>query len=408
MDEIVPALPPKFVASDPTVQANPYPTYARLRTSARVCRGGPGEWVVTRYADVAALLGDPRLRNHFPTEYHTLSAGNGPAGEFLQRIVLHQDQPKHKCLRQLLARGFDRDALGKLRGRIKGLVDDLLAPALDTGYLEAVHDLALPLPVIVVCEMMGIPPEDREEIRPKIFDLGKAFAPNVTDGNRNTVDGAVAWLRRYTSDLLQHRRRDPGDDLVSRVLAAEKCGDWSDEEIIDNLVFLFFAGFETTTSVISTGCAALLEHAEQLARLREAPSLIPRAVEEFMRYDAPIQSRLRFVQEAIEIGERMIKPGRLLLLLLGSANHDERQFVKPEELDVTRNPNPHLSFGGGDHYCLGAGLARMESAVVFERLLYHFQRLEPAGETVRNVGSPFRTYERVPLAVRATQRGNDL
>lgn len=401
MDKSPHELPPKFDASDPTVQANPYPTYAQLREAGPVCRGGPGQWVVTRYADVAALLADPRLQNHFPAEYHRLSAGTGPAGEFVQRIVLYQDRPKHMRLRKMMALAFDPGTLRRLRAWISQLVERLLAPASDSGFLEAVNDVALPLPIMVVCEIMGIPPQDRAEIRPWAFDLGKAFAPGAKDENRAAADEAVLWLRRYVADLLGQRRRTPCDDLLSRMLAAEEGDDGvSHEEIVDNALFLFFAGFETTTSLISTGCAALLDHADQLARLRDDPALIPRAIEEFMRYDAPIQSRLRLVREPIHIGGRIIKPGRLLLLLLGSANHDERQFARPEELDVTRTPNPHVSFGGGDHYCLGAGLARLESAIVFEHLLRCFKHLEPAGEAIRSVESPLRTYERVPIAVR--------
>lgn len=402
-------LSPKFDASDPSVQANPYPTYARLREAARLCRGGPGQWVVTRYADVAALLGDRRLRNYFPAEYHRLSAGDGPAREFLERIILHQDGTKHKSLRKVLGRHFDSAALRILRGRIIKLVNDLLTTASDSGLLEAVADLALPLPALVMFEIMGIPPDDREEIRPRVLNLGKAFASNVAHEDRAVADEAVVWLRRYTLELLEQRRRNLRDDLVSHMLVSGGETDGrSEEETVDNVVFLFFAGFETTSSVISTGCAALLDHPDQLERLRNDYSLVPRAVEEFMRYDAPIQSRLRFVQEPVEIAGRTIKPGRLLLLLLGSANHDERQFDRPEELDVTRSPNPHLSFGGGDHYCLGAGLARLECAVVFEQLARRFRNLEPAGASVRSVKGPFRSYERIPIAVRAAHLSNDL
>jgi cytochrome P450 len=404
MEKVGRILPPKFDGSDPVVRANPYPTYARLRESARLCRGGPGQWVVTRYADVAALLGDRRLRNQFPAEYHRWAAGSGLAGEFLQRIVLHQDDEKHKSLRRLLARGFQPGALAGLLDHIGRLVDGLIAPALDSGFLDGACDLAFPLPMMVLCHILGVPSQDHAELRRRVSELGRAFASSVGDEDRAAADGAVAWLRTYAADLLKQRLRNPGNDLVSRMLAADWCQGRGEEEFVDNVVFLFFAGFETTSSLIATGCVALSGHAEQLARLRADPTLVPTAVEEFLRYDAPIQSRLRFVQEPVEIEGRVIKPGRLLLLLLGSANHDERQFSRPEELDVTRTPNPHLGFGGGDHYCLGAGLARLESTVVFERLLRHFSYLEPAGEPVRDASSPFRIYRRVPIAVRGAGR----
>jgi cytochrome P450 len=208
-------------------------------------------------------------------------------------------------------------------------------------------------------------------------------------------------MRDYLRALIRDRPRR-GDDLLSRMLDPGDGGDrLSEEEVVDNVVFLFFAGFETTTSMIATGCAALLDHPDELARLREDRSLVSSAVEEFLRWDAPIQSRLRLVLDPIEVHGRTIRPGRALLLLLGSANHDERVFPDAGRLDVGRTPNPHVSFGGGFHHCLGAALARAEGVVVFERLLARFGRLEPGGQAARETESPFRTFSRIPIAVRA-------
>jgi cytochrome P450 len=395
-------LPPKFDASDPSVRENPYPTYARLRTAGRLCRGGPGQWVVTQYDDVAALLGDSRLQNKFPVDYHQLSAGTGPSSEFLERIMLHQDGPEHRRWRRMLMQYFDGAALRSLRARITELVDDLLAPASESGLLEAVEELALPLPAMVMFEILGVPLDHRKEIHFKVLEMGRAFSLTVTPENRAIANEAVTWLRRYTLEVLKLRQQKPGDDLISQMLTGDETPGRNIEEAVDNIVFLFFAGFETTSSVISTGCAALMNHAEQFRKLREDHSLVPRAVEEFMRYDAPIQSRLRYVQQPIEIDGRTIRPGRLLLLLLGSANHDEKQFHRPEELDVTRYPNPHLSFGGGHHYCLGAGLARLEAGIVFAQLVRRFRSLAPASPASRNLEGPFRSYDRIPMAVRPT------
>lgn len=401
-------LPPKFDPSDPAFRENPYPTYARLRAAGRLCRGGPGQWVVTRYRDVAALLGDPRLRNDFPAEYHRLAAGSGPASEFLERIMLHQDGPTHLRWRRMLMPYFEAAALRSLRPRIETFVNDLLEPAAESGLLEVVEGLALPLPAMVIFEILGLPVDDRNEIHRKVLDLGRAFSLGVTPENRAVADEAVSWLRRYTLDVVRLRARNPGPDLISRIVTNEKAPGQNPEEIIDNIIFLFFAGFETTSSVIGTGCAALINHPDQFEKLHADHSLAPCAVEEFMRYDAPIQSRVRFVEQPIEIEGRTIKPGRLLLLLLGSANHDEAQFDRPEELDVTRDPNPHLSFGGGRHYCLGAGLARLEGAIVFEQLARRFRSLTPAGPLLRNLESPFRSYESIPLAVEPIHSRDDL
>jgi cytochrome P450 len=400
MDTPHEAIPPRFDVSDPDFQVDPYATYARLRAASAVCRGGPGQWVISRYRDVAALLGDPRLQNQLPAEYYRLTAGNGPTAEFLQRILIYQDRPKHTILRKAIGHCFEPRKLEALRRRIEDLVQQRLAPALERGFLEVVEDLALPLPIMVVCEIIGIPVADYNEIRPKAMELGKAFVLTNEESNRATADAAVSWLRCYIGRLLEQRNRSPTDDLLSRMLVAEGHNEGlSREDLIDNTVFLFFAGFETTTSLISTACATLLESGRELARLQSDLSLIPNAIEEFLRYDAPVQSRFRLVREAIQIDGRTIKPGRLLLLLLGSANHDDAQFVEPEKLNVMRRPNMHVSFGGGNHFCLGAGMARLEALILFENLLRCCKRIEQREKPVRSVGSPFRTYARVPIDV---------
>jgi cytochrome P450 len=396
-------LPARFDPTDPAVHEDPYPTYARLREAGALSRGGPGQWVVTRYDDVAAILSDARLGNEFPQEYHSFSVGDGPARDFFQRIVLHQDKPHHTRLRKLMGRGFGPPVVRELRAYIGGLVDAVLARAAEQGRLQAVDDLAFPLPVIVVCQLTGIPPQERDEVRPRVFALGRAFAAKVGPADRVAADDAVVWLRDYIGGLLDLRRTRPEDDLLSRMLAAEEDGDrLGHDEIVDNIIFLFFAGFETAASMIATGCAALLEHPGQLAKLRADPALAAAAVEEFLRYDAPIQSRLRLVLEPIDVGGRLIRPGRVVLALIGSANRDPRHFDDPDRLDITRRPNSHLSFGGGIHYCLGAALARMEGDAVFSRLPAAFRAIELEGPPVRAVDSAFRTYSSVPISVRAS------
>jgi cytochrome P450 len=249
--------------------------------------------------------------------------------------------------------------------------------------------------------LIGIPSDDRQDVRTRAFDLGKAFASRVPEPDRVAADAAVVWMRDYIRALIHDRPRR-GDDLLSRMLDPGDGADrLSKEEVVDNVVFLFFAGFETTTSMIATGCAALLDHPDELARLREDRSLVPSAVEEFLRWDAPIQSRLRLVLEPIEVHGRTIRPGRALLLLLGSANRDEGVFPDAGRLDVGRSQNPHVSFGGGFHHCLGAALARAEGVVVFERLLARFGHLESGGHAARETESPFRTFSKIPIAVQA-------
>lgn len=401
MPDAATVLPPRFDALDPAVVEDPYPVYARLRAAAPLCRGLAGTWVVTRHADVAALLRDRRLGSEFPAEYHQLSVGDGPAGAFMSSIILYRDPPDHTRLRQLVGQAFSAQLVRRLEAHLAELVDELLDPVLERGELEVIGDLALPLPVKVVCELMGIPAADHELIRPQAVALGRAFAAVVPSEAREGADDAVGWLRDYLGALLEERRRAPGEDLLSRMLAAEEGEDrLSHEEIVDNAVFSFFAGFETTTNLIGNGCAALLSHPGELARLRADPALVRPAVDEFLRYDAPIQGVARIVREPVQVGDRTVRPGRVLVLLLGSANRDERVFHRPDELDVGRSPNRHVSFGGGIHYCMGATLSRLEAHAAFARLLARCSRLEPAGAPVRETTTSFRAYASLPVAVR--------
>ncbi|MFI5834168.1 cytochrome P450 [Micromonospora sp. NPDC051300] len=394
-------MPPRFDARDPAVVADPYPTYAALRAAGPLCRMGPGSWGVTRYADVARLVRDPRLGSEFPPDYHRMSAGDGPAGSFFGSIILYRDPPEHGRLRRLMARAFTPALVRRLRPRIAAMVTELLDPAERAGRFDAVSDLAFPLPVMVVCALMGIPPADHEKIRPYALDLSKAFAAIVPDSDRPAADRAVEWLRGYLGEILDRRRAEPGDDLLSRMLAAtdDDGAVLAADEIVDNAVFAFFAGFETTTNLLATGVAALLEHPDQQALLRADPALVPRAVEEFLRYDGPIQGVARLAREDVVVGDRTIRAGRVLILLLGSANRDPERFPDPDRLDVTREENPHLSFGGGIHHCLGGHLARVEAQVAFETLLRRFPTLTADGPARRQTDGTLRSYASVPVAV---------
>jgi hypothetical protein len=387
--------PPRFDALDPAVLDDPYPTYAALRAAGPLCRLGPGSWGVTRHADVVALQHDPRLGSEFPPVYHRMSSGDGPAAAFFSRIMLYRDPPEHRRLRRLMGKAFSPAVVRGLRADIVELTDALLDPALDAGRMDVVADLAYPLPVLVVSRLMGIPAQARDDVRRHAINLGRAFSAVVPEPARAAADEAVGWLRGYLGELLAERRARPRDDLLSHLLAAEDDG-WTltHDEIVDNTVFAFFAGFETTVHLITTGFAALLRHPGELARLRAEPGLAPSAVEEFLRYDAPIQA-------PVELAGRTVRAGRVIVLLLGSANHDERVFAGPERLDIARAPNRHVTFGGGAHLCLGAFLARTEGAVVFDRLARRVAGMEAAGPAVRQRDTPFRAFATVPVTLRA-------
>lgn len=395
------ALLPRFDPLDPVVLEDPYPTYARLRRAGPLCRGGPGQWFVTHHAEVARLLRDRRLGHEFPPAYHRFSAGDGPATSFFRRIMLDRDPPYHTRVRRLMAKAFGPALVRRLRDHVVDIVDELLTPALDRGRFDAVEDFGFRLPMAVVSELMGIPRGDREEVRPRAVELGRAFITSVPNEDRGPADEAVIWLRDYIGALVDARGQSPGDDLLSRMLTAEEDGErLTREEIVDNAVFVFFAGFETTMDLIGNGTVALMNHPDQLARFRANLSLAPTAVEEFLRYDAPVQGIARLALAPIEVGTRTIRTGRVVILLIGSANHDERQYTDPEALDIGRDPNPHFSFGGGIHHCLGAAIARVEAAAAFTRLLQRSAVLEPAGDPVRTPRTTYRTYANVPLIIK--------
>jgi cytochrome P450 len=391
------SLPPKFNAAEPAVIDDPYPAYAQLRAAGPLCRFGPGAWGVTRYADVVALQRDQRLGSEFPEEYHQMSVGSGPAAEFFARIMLYRDPPEHLRLRRLMTKAFSASIVLRMRGQIELLVDDILRTGRERGSMDIADDLAFPLPIMVVCWLMGIPAEARADVRDRAVALGRAFTAIVPETSRAASDEAVEWLRAFLGALLDERRRRPADDLLSHLLLAEDDGDsLRHDEIVDNAVFSFFAGFETTVHLITTGSALLLRHPDEYDRLRADPSLAPSAVEEFLRFDAPIQGTARLVRETIEVGGRTIRKGRVAILMLGSANHDEREFVDPERFDITRTHNPHLTFGGGGHYCLGAFLARMEGGIVFDRLA-RLDRIHADGAPIRQTDTPFRGFRSVPV-----------
>ncbi|MGI5489864.1 cytochrome P450 [Microtetraspora malaysiensis] len=392
-------LPPKYDAVELAALEDPYPDYRRLREAGPLCRGGPAQWVVTRYADVAGLVGDDRLGAEFGRDYHRIALGEGPLADFFGRVVLNRDPPAHTVLRRLLSREFTTPAVRRRRERIDAMVAELLAPAVREGRFDAVTDLADKLPIRVLAEFVGLDLADIDEVRPRARTLSQAFATYLAESERAETVEALAWMRELVAGLFEAERKGPGEDLISRLREVDPAT--ADRQtLIDNVVFLLFAGFATTTDLLSNGCAALAARPDQLAILRADTGVVPRAVEELLRFDAPVQVKSRLVHRPVEIGGRVIKPGRVLLLQLGSANHDETRFARPAELDVTRHPNPHLSFGGGGiHLCLGAALARAEAVSAFTFVARRFTAMEPGGRAVRRHTPNFRSYLRVPLRV---------
>jgi cytochrome P450 len=395
------SLAPRFDALDPGVVADPYPTYADLRAAGRVCRFAPASWGITRHADVAPLLRDPRLGNQFPADDPQFQVGEDPAGDAFRRIIPTQPAADHGRLHRLIVGAFSPGVARRLHQRIESLVDELLAPAMDTGRCDGAADLAFPLAATVVCELIGIPAAATAEIWPRIAALAKAFTPFVPEADRSSADEALIWMRGFVEDLVAHLRPDD-DTLLGRLVAAsaQDREEFPLPKVIDNVMFLCFTGFETTMNMVSTGCVGLSTHPDQWRLLRADPELCAPAVEEFVRFDAPIQFTARLALEPITVGDRLIRQGRSVFLMLGCANHDEAVFDQPDRLDISRHPNPHVGFGGGVRGCLGATLARVEGGVAFARLAGRLKLLEPAAPAVRAPNMLFRSYSSIPLAVR--------
>jgi cytochrome P450 len=397
----VTVLAPKFDASDPALLADPYPVYAELRAASAACRGAPGQWVLTRYHEVARMLRERRLTKQLPAAYYRV-AGAAPGVEsFLARMNTGR---RDQLLARRVGAAFRAPLVEQLGRRMSAMVDDLLDDALQARTFDLARGLALRFPMMVMCELIGIPEEDREELWPRAAALLASFSDAAFLGDRDLrqAEESLAWMQRYLAELVAERRARPVEDLLSRLAPAGPEGtSFSDEQIVDSAIRVFYAGFETSKGMLCNGVAALLDHPCELRRLREDPSLIPSAVDEFLRYDAPIQVSMRMALEPLEAGGRRIHEGRVLVLLIGSANRDERRFAAPERFDVGRRPNPHLSFGGGLNYCLGAALAKQEGVIALSRLLARTTEIEPAGERTRQPLVNLRCLERFPVCVRA-------
>ncbi|MFZ5638783.1 MAG: cytochrome P450 [Pseudomonadota bacterium] len=380
-------LPPRIDAASLANLEDPYPAYAELRKHGRVIRGGPGQFVIPRYDDVSDLLRSGRLSNEFPESYRHQLHGDGPAADFLARIMLHRDPPFHREIRRMLGIPFEKSRLPQLARRAVELTGSLLRTSPD-GRFDLVQDLAIPLPVRMICEIIGLPEEMSEAVRPRIVALSRAFRLQLSDDDRRLADEAVLFLRDAVAAVLESPRRP--------VWLSHAAGNTiSRDDVIDNLVFLLFAGFETTSSLIATGGAILCEREDLVDRLSRDERLLAPFIEEVLRFDAPIQSRARYTRESVRIGEHEIRPGRIVVLLIGSANRDPDVFEDPDSVLLTRRTNPHLSFGVGVHFCLGAFLARAEAHAAFRALLGRKWRPAPDTLPVRDLSSVFRGYRSI-------------
>ncbi|MGP0067086.1 MAG: cytochrome P450 family protein [Isosphaeraceae bacterium] len=392
----------------PGFKANPYPVYARLRAEAPVYRAILPDrqvaWLVTRYDDVAAVLKDDRFTKERGRRLDPKQAAREPwMPEFvrpLSRNMLDVDPPDHTRLRGLVHKAFTPKRIEELRGRVQALTDELLDTAQARGRMDLIRDYAQPLPTTIIAEMLGVPVRDRH----RFHRWSNTIVSSMGNNWQQMLAIPYLWaFLRYIRRLVQARRSALRDDLISSLIEAHEAGDHlSEDELVAMIFLLLIAGHETTVNLIGNGTLALIEHPNAMARLRDDPSLIKSAVEELLRYDGPLATATeRFAREDVTIAGVTIPRGEMVLAVLSSANRDEGQFETPDTLDLTREPNRHLAFGLGVHYCLGAPLARLEGQIAINTLLRRASDLRlriPADRLRWRPGVLLRGLKALPVA----------
>lgn len=395
-----PAVIEPFDPSVPEVRIDPYPIYHRYRAADPVhwglsgLAGYAGAWYLFRCSDVVSVLKDPRFgKARRQVRYSDTPDGEQPAGpppvpdvarpflELARKWIVHRDPPDHTRLRQVLKPAFLPLAVEKLRPRIVELAHELVDRIEEKGSAELISDFAFPLPVNVICEMLGVP----EEGRPLLSSCSKALQAvdlQTPEETWRRAGDAAIQARQYIADLVAERRRQPREDLITRIVELYDGGaDLSEDEMLANILFLFVAGagFETTTGLLGSGILALLQHPDQRRRLLDEPGLVGSAVDEFLRFESPVQMTNRTAVEDVELDGRTIRAGDSVLAVLAAANRDPAVFPDPDRLDIGRSASQHHAFGVGIHYCLGGPLARIEGEVAFDVLFRRLPGLQLSG-----------------------------
>ncbi len=368
--------------TDRHFKADPFPFYARLRAEQPVYRAKLGRqdaWLVTRYDDVLALLKDERFSKDPQTRTPSQAKHQPWVPGFLrplQRNILDLDDPDHARLRGLVHKAFTPNRIEQMHGRVQAISDQLIDAVQAKGSMDLMKDFALPLPLTVIAELLGIPTADRY----RFHQWTQAFLKTPTPINMLLAIPSLAAFMRYLRRLFAERRSHPRDDLLTALVQAEEAGDhMSEDELLAMAFLLIVAGHETTVNLIGSGVLALLQHPDQLALLRSDPTLIRSAVEELLRFAAPVeQATERYARTAVTIAGVTIPQGALTLAVLASANRDEEYFTQPDQLDITRAKNRHLAFGYGIHACVGMPLARLEGQIAINTLVQRLPKLRLA------------------------------
>ncbi|MEV5338766.1 cytochrome P450 [Streptomyces sp. NPDC052676] len=393
---------------DPAFLADPYPAYAELRARGRVHHYEPtNQWLVPHHADVSALLRDRRLGRTYQHRFSHEEFGRTPPPPEQEPFhtlndhgMLDLEPPDHTRIRRLVSKAFTPRTVERLKPYVERLAGELVDGLVRRGGGDLLAEVAEPLPVAVIAEMLGVPESDRGPLRPWSADICGMYELNPSKETAARAVRASVEFSDYLRELIVERRKDPGDDLISGLIAAHDEDDrLTEQEMISTCVLLLNAGHEATVNATVNGWWALLRHPEQLAALRADHSLVPAAIEELMRYDTPLQLFERWVLDDIEIDGTVIPRGAELALLFGSANHDPAVFTEPGRLDLTRAENPHISFSAGIHYCIGAPLARLELAASMRALLERAPTLSLASEPKRKPNFVIRGLEGLDVEI---------
>lgn len=387
---------------DPAFVSDPYPAYAELRERGRVTYYEPtDQWLVPRHADVSALLRDRRLGRTYQHRFTHEDFGrtapppeHEPFHTLNDHGMLDLEPPDHTRIRRLVSKAFTPRTVEQLKPYVAQLAGELVDRLAAAGGGDLLTDVAEPLPVAVIAEMLGIPESDRAPLRPWSADICGMYELSPSEDTAAKAVRASNEFSSYLRELIAARRKEPGDDLISGLIAAHDEGDrLTEQEMISTAVLLLNAGHEATVNATVNGWWALFRNPDQLAALRADHSLIPSAVEELMRYDTPLQLFERWVLDEIEIDGTTVPRGAEIAMLFGSANHDPDVFTDPDRLDLTRADNPHISFSAGIHYCIGAPLARIELAASMGALLEKAPTLRLAAEPERKPNFVIRGLE---------------
>jgi cytochrome P450 len=367
----------------PKVQADPYEVYRQMRTKDPVHWSELARaWFLTRYAEVASVLKDTRFSVEGTQQKSNERMGykldeRSPLRRINKRWMLFVDPPDHTRLRGLVNRAFTPKAVEGLRPKIQELVDGLIDQVQDRGHMDIVHDLGDPLPAKVLAYLLGLPSEDSAVLKPWADVVGMGIDPILAPDVVARINAVILEAGAYFEHHIEMRRKNPTDDLLSSLISVEEQGERLSSDELLSLLFLFLAaGTETTTNLTCNGLYTILRHPDQLERLRQDPSLIESAIEEFLRYETPVQVTGRVAHEDVEVGGKIIRTGQPVGLLLGAANRDPDQFPDPDRLDIGRTPNRHDAFSFGIHFCVGAPLGRAEAAIAIGTVLRRLPNLK--------------------------------